>query len=117
MIEVIFVKPGPVVLRLPAGRQGFLNKIVTLYVIRSEVNSELYVGITMNLENRLQEHTSGKNRYTKGLRPWKLVYSEEYANWSDRRKQEKYYKPGSGKEKLKLNWSCSTTDSMQVSET
>jgi len=75
--------------------------MVTLYVIRSEINSELYVGMTMNLNNRLKEHAAGKNRYTKGLRPWKLVHTEEYENWEQARKQEKYYKTGSGKEKLK----------------
>ena len=75
--------------------------MITLYVIRSEVNSELYVGITKDLKNRLEEHAKGKNRYTKGLRPWKLVYTEEYLDWEAARKQEKYYKTGSGKEKLK----------------
>ena len=75
--------------------------MVTLYVIKSEINSDLYVGITQRLNQRLKEHDSGTNRYTKGLRPWKLVYTEQYDNWSQARLKEKYYKSGSGKEKLK----------------
>jgi putative endonuclease len=75
--------------------------MIILYVIRSEVNKELYVGITNNLERRLAEHEKGKNRYTKGLRPWKHVHQEEYPDYASARKQEKYYKSGSGKEKLK----------------
>ena len=48
--------------------------MVTVYVIKSEMNGELYVGMALNAESRLKEHNSGKNRYTKGLRPWKIVF-------------------------------------------
>jgi putative endonuclease len=50
--------------------------MVYLYVIKSDVNGELYVGICLNIDQRLKEHERGKNRFTKGLRPWKLVLSE-----------------------------------------
>ena len=74
--------------------------MIYLYVIKS-VNGELYVGICKDVEIRLQEHQQGKNRYTKGLRPWKLVHVEEFPNWKEARSKEKYYKSGSGKEYLK----------------
>ena len=76
--------------------------MITLYVIRSEINKELYVGICQDLNNRLQEHDKGKNRYTKGLRPWILLHTETFENWVEARKKEKYYKSGYGKENLKL---------------
>jgi len=44
---------------------------------------------------------AGKNRYTKGLKPWKIVYSEEFIDWKSAREKEKYYKSGVGKEYLK----------------
>ena len=72
-----------------------------LYVIKSEQNGDLYVGITQNVETRLNDHQNGKNRYTKGLRPWNLVLVEEFEDWKEARKKEKYYKSGYGKEKLK----------------
>jgi predicted GIY-YIG superfamily endonuclease len=75
--------------------------MIYLYVIKSEVNGDLYVGICKDVDNRLKEHDFGKNRYTKGLRPWKLVHKEEFIDWSTARHQEKYYKSGSGKEYLK----------------
>ncbi len=75
--------------------------MIYLYVIKSEQNEELYVGICKDIENRLKEHNAGKNRYTKGLRPWKLVLQETFPDWGEARKQEKLYKSGYGKEALK----------------
>ncbi len=74
---------------------------IILYVIKSLSNGDLYVGICKDLTKRLHEHEKGKNRYTKGLRPWKLVHTEKFPDWQSARDQEKYYKSGSGKEKLK----------------
>jgi putative endonuclease len=90
---------------LPAGRdsdEGRLEDImIFLYIIKSETVGELYVGICKDIENRVREHNKGKNRYTKGLRPWKIVHSEQFPDWQTAREKEKYYKSGSGKERLK----------------
>ncbi len=87
---------------LPAGRQGFSSiRMKKLYVIESESSGELYVGICEDVEKRITEHKNGKNRYTKGLRPWKLLLVEEYNDWKEAREKEKFYKSGFGKEKLK----------------
>jgi predicted GIY-YIG superfamily endonuclease len=75
--------------------------MIFLYVIKSEVNGDLYTGICKDIDRRLKEHEQGKNRYTKGLRPWKLVLTEKYENWSKAREKEIFYKSGFGKEKLK----------------
>ncbi len=75
--------------------------MIYLYVIKSELNGDLYVGICKQVEVRLRDHSQGKNRYTKGLRPWRLVHQEIFPDWLSARKQEKYYKSGSGKEYLK----------------
>lgn len=75
--------------------------MIYLYVIKSDENGDLYVGICKEISKRLKDHEAGKNRYTKGLRPWKLVHSEEFPDWKEARKQEKYYKSGIGKERLK----------------
>jgi predicted GIY-YIG superfamily endonuclease len=65
------------------------------------LNREIYVGIAKNAEVRLKEHNGGKNRYTKGLRPWIIIYRELYPDWESARKREKYLKSGVGKEFLK----------------
>jgi putative endonuclease len=75
--------------------------MIYLYEIRSEVNGELYVGICKNVEVRQKEHAQGKNRYTKGLRPWKVVHIDSFPDWKTARAKEKYYKSGTGKEYLK----------------
>jgi putative endonuclease len=75
--------------------------MIYLYVLRSYVNGDLYVGICKDISNRLREHNAGKNRYTKGLRPWVLVHQETFPDWALARQKEKYYKSGSGKELLK----------------
>ncbi len=75
--------------------------MIQVYVLRSLVNGDLYVGITKDIQNRLKEHNNGKSRYTKGLRPWKLVYTEVKQNYAEARIREKKLKSGFGKEFLK----------------
>jgi predicted GIY-YIG superfamily endonuclease len=75
--------------------------MITVYAIQSQLNREIYVGIAKNAEVRLKEHNGGKNRYTKGLRPWIIIYRELYPDWESARKREKYLKSGVGKEFLK----------------
>jgi len=75
--------------------------MITVYAIISEVNGEIYVGIAKDPDSRLKDHNGGKNRYTKGLRPWKNLYRELQADWQAARKREKYLKSGIGKEFLK----------------
>ena len=75
--------------------------MITVYAIMSEVNGEIYVGIAKDPDIRLKEHNAGKNRYTKGLRPWKTLYRELQSEWLAARNREKYLKSGVGKEFLK----------------
>ena len=75
--------------------------MITVYAILSEVNGEIYVGIAKKPDIRLKEHNAGKNRYTKGLRPWRNLYRELQPDWPKARKREKYLKSGVGKEFLK----------------
>jgi len=72
-----------------------------VYVIQSEVDKRLYVGLSHNVAKRLKSHNNGENFSTKGFRPWKLVYQEEIGTREDARKREKYLKSGYGKEFLK----------------
>ena len=68
-----------------------------VYVLNSEKTSIYYVGITVNVDNRLKEHNRGKSKFTKGHRPWKLVYFEEAMDWKSARVREKYLKSAAGK--------------------
>jgi putative endonuclease len=71
--------------------------MVTIYVIQSEVNFKLYVGMTQDLQRRLKEHNSGKSKFTSAFVPWKIIYSEEQPDFTSARVREKYLKSASGK--------------------
>ena len=75
--------------------------MVEVYAILSIPSNEIYVGMALSAEKRLKEHNNGKNRFTKGLRPWKIIHIEYFADWKTARVREKYLKSGVGKEFLK----------------
>jgi putative endonuclease len=73
-----------------------------IYALESEIDGRIYVGISEDPERRLMEHNCGKTKSTKGYRPWKLFFTRQTSNRREARELEKYYKSGSGKEKLKI---------------
>ncbi len=75
--------------------------MVTVYVIESLTDQTWYTGMALNAQNRLNEHNAGKSKFTKGHRPWKIIFTETFANWEEARKKEKYLKSNAGKIWLK----------------
>jgi putative endonuclease len=71
------------------------------YVLKSESTGSSYVGHTSNLEKRVLEHNSGKSLSTKGKRPWRLVYKEEFPTRSKAASRESYFKSIDGRLELK----------------
>jgi hypothetical protein len=53
--------------------------------------------MALNVDARLKEHNQGKNRFTKGHLPWKIIYTEDHSDWSSARVREKYLKSAAGK--------------------
>ena len=72
-----------------------------VYAITSLTRKYIYVGLTSNIENRLHRHNSGYEKTTKPYAPFKLIYTEKCNNRKEARAREKYWKSGTGKEKLK----------------
>ncbi len=68
-----------------------------VYVIQSLQDGRLYKGISRNPYERLKQHNSGKTKSTKGFRPWKLIYKEQYETTQEARNREKYLKSGAGR--------------------
>ena len=54
-----------------------------VYVLRSEVDGNFYVGYSSNLENRLLQHEKGLVSSTKNRKPLILVYYEVCLNQQD----------------------------------
>jgi len=72
-----------------------------VYVLRSEVNRNLYKGYTQDLEQRVDQHNRGRTKSTKAFVPWTLVYWEEFIDAIDARKREKYFKTAAGRRFIK----------------
>ncbi len=72
-----------------------------VYVLRSDLNSQLYVGYTTDLKHRLATHNKGNVISTKSKRPWKLIFAEVYTSQNDALRREKYFKTTQGKIALK----------------
>ncbi len=71
------------------------------YVIQSIKNSNLYVGYTTDLIERLEKHNKGLVKSTKPDRPWRLIYYEACLNKEDAKRREHYLKTSQGQRLLK----------------
>ncbi len=69
------------------------------YILKSRKDNKHYYGSTSNLEARLKTHNSGKVRYTKGHRPYEIIYHEEFNSRSEAMKRERFFKTIDG-----YNW-------------
>ncbi len=70
------------------------------YVPKSITYGTRYVGSAENVTIRLAAHNAGKVRYTKGRKPWKLIYQEQFYTRSEAVKREKFLKTGQGRKYL-----------------
>ena len=68
-----------------------------VYVLQSEADTGLYIGMSGDLRRRFMEHQNGESRSTKGRRPWKLIYYEAYIEKQDAEGREMFLKSGSGR--------------------
>ncbi|HEY1871435.1 MAG TPA: GIY-YIG nuclease family protein [Chitinophagaceae bacterium] len=75
--------------------------MITVYVLQSLKDAAWYTGMAKDPLARLKEHNAGKNRFTKGHMPWKIIYTEQHDSWTEARIREKYLKSNAGKLWLK----------------
>ena len=74
-----------------------------LYILQCS-DQTLYTGITTNLERRIREHnySSLGAKYTRGRKPVRLVYTQEFINRALATKEESRIKKLSRLEKLAI---------------
>jgi len=83
-------------MRVAASMHGLEKRIV--YLLRSEADtSRHYVGITSDVQARLEWHNHGPSGHTLSCRPWSLVVSLEFSSERGAVRFEKYLKSGSGR--------------------
>ncbi|MCK4652917.1 MAG: GIY-YIG nuclease family protein [Candidatus Cloacimonetes bacterium] len=71
--------------------------MITVYVLTGK---KRYIGITNNLERRLDEHRIKSSKGSQVIGEFKLLYTEEYPDYASARKREKYLKSGRGRKWL-----------------
>jgi putative endonuclease len=72
-----------------------------VYVLVSERDRQVYIGMTEDVERRVQRHNDGKVKSTKSRIPFALVHQEHFSDRSTARKREKFFKSGIGRKVLK----------------
>ena len=75
-----------------------------VYILQSVKDKKLYVGITKDLNLRLEKHRQGEVESTKNRRPLKLIGYEAYLTKEEAAKREKYLKSSDGKKELKIRF-------------
>lgn len=80
-----------------------MNPVRTFYYVYLLINEagNWYTGCTSDLKKRVEEHNSGKSKYTNHRGPYELIYYEACLNDKDAFRREKYLKTGMGKRFLK----------------
>lgn len=69
-----------------------------VYVLESQRNKKRYIGFTaIDPLERLKEHNTGANAFTRANRPFKLVYTESFNTKEAALRREKFFKTGQGR--------------------
>ena len=74
---------------------------ITYILISKREPRRYYIGITDNLERRLEEHNNAENGYSKRYAPWYVKTYIVFDNFNQADSFEKYLKVGSGHAFLK----------------
>ena len=62
------------------------------YILKSLKDNTYYYGSTNNLDARIRIHNSGKEKYTKAHKPYRLHYYEEFDARGKAFAREKFFK-------------------------
>lgn len=81
-----------------------MARIGFIYILTNKNNTVLYIGVTSNLTQRIQQHQSGffKKSFTSRYNLTKLVYYERFLSIEDAISREEQLKAGSRKKKVVL---------------
>ena len=74
----------------------YLKSMFYVYVLKSQKDEKLYIGLTSDLRKRLAQHNNGKGKSTAYRTPFNLVYYEAYLSEKDALTGESQLKRFSG---------------------
>jgi len=69
-----------------------------VYILYSEKFDRHYCGFTSNIELRLKSHNEFGKDWTCAYRPWKLIFTKEFATKKEALLYERWLKTGVGRE-------------------
>jgi putative endonuclease len=81
----------------PAPATNFLSTAVTyrVYILRN-CGGSFYIGLSEDVERRVEQHNTGQSRWTKGRGPWAIAWQSEELSLTDARKLENRLKRQKG---------------------
>ena len=71
-------------------------KFYYVYVLKSQNKNWTYIGATIDLKRRIEQHRSGKSYATRKYLPLEIVYYEAYRSLNDANNREKSLKQHGG---------------------
>ncbi len=74
--------------------------MITVYVLRSQINGRRYVGISADLLRRLVEHQKHGSTVYRQLGRFTVIHTEVFPDYVQARVREKFLKSGQGREWL-----------------
>jgi len=66
-----------------------------VYVLQN-LEGKFYIGITDDVDRRIEDHNDGRSRWTKSRGPWTLVWQSQNLSLGDARKLENILKRQKG---------------------
>jgi putative endonuclease len=72
-----------------------------VYIIQSTKDKSWYYGFSGDVEKRLKYHNEGRSTYTRGKKPWEIIFRRSFAIKADALNFEKYLKKSRNKEYIR----------------
>ena len=63
-----------------------------VYILKRASTGRYYIGSTIHLDKRLEQHNAGRSASTKAYRPWEVVHRESFETLREARRRERYLK-------------------------
>ncbi len=91
-----FALSGEAVSCVALAEQGYNRIMHYVYILQSQVDGSLYVGVTEDIKRRFVEHNNGNAKYSSSKRPYKLKWFCAFPTKQKALIFERYLKHGSG---------------------
>jgi putative endonuclease len=71
------------------------------YILESLTDGTYYIGSTKDIEDRITRHNSGRSKYTKSKRPWKIIFTRAFPSRAEAVQLELYLKKKKNRKRIR----------------